>query len=265
MHKSRVFLPILLVFLLASCTRKSADFENPRELIEAAHARYSGTWYRTLTFKQETIQYRGLNFVADTSIWYEALSLPGKLRVDIAPMEAGNGLLFMNDRRFVFRGDTLLLQRDEINPLMLLAFDAYTQEPDVTLGKLDSLGFDLSVLHESEWRGRPAYVVGAPPGDLQTRQFWIDKEHLYLVRMIQLDGPEDQNVVDIRFSEFVPVAGGWVGRVVEFFLDGRIALLEVYSSIEAGQDLNANLFDPEAWAAAEHWMDEGGSVEDVGS
>jgi hypothetical protein len=229
------------------------------------YSRYEGQWYRTLTFKQETVQYRGLNFVADTSIWYEALSLPGKLRIDIAPVESGNGLLFVDDTRHVFRGDTLLLEREEINPLLLLAFDAYTQPVDVTLAKLDSLGVDLGVLHETEWRERPTYVVGAELGDLRTRQFWIDKEHLYIVRMIHPDGPGGQNVVDIRFSEFVPLAGGWVARVIEFFLDGRIGLLEIYSQIQADRDLNPNLFDPDSWATAEDWMETTGTSPDAGS
>ncbi|MDX1740072.1 MAG: hypothetical protein R3178_02220 [Rhodothermales bacterium] len=255
MLKTRIIIPVLLALILVSCGRQSADVDTPQELVEAMYARYEGKWYKTLTFKQETVQYRGLNFVADTSIWYEALALPGKLRIDIAPVESGNGLLFVDDRRHVFRGDTLLLERDEINPLMLLAFDAYTQPADVTLAKLDSLGVDLSVLHETEWKERPTYVVGAAPGDLRTRQFWIDKEHLYLVRMIHPDGPNRQNIVDIRFSEFIPLAGGWVGRVIEFFLDGRISLLEVYLDIQAGQDLNPNLFEPGAWAEVEHWME----------
>ncbi len=265
MPKTRIILPILLALVLASCGRGSADYDSPRELVEAMYARYEGQWYKTLTFKQETVQYRGLNFVADTSIWYEALSLPGKLRIDIAPIESGNGLLFVNDKRHVFRGDTLLMEREEINPLLLLAFDAYTQSPDSTLAKLDSLGVDLSKLHETEWKERPTYVVGAELGDLRTRQFWIDREHLYLVRMIQPDGPAGQNVVDIRFSEFIPLAGGWVGRVIEFFLDGRIALLEIYSDIQAGQELNPNLFEPDSWATAEDWMDVAGTSTHAGS
>lgn len=265
MHTNR-FIPLLvLIVLFSACGDRQARIKTPQQLVEAMHARYDGKWYKTLTFTQETIQYRGLNFVADTSLWYEALSIPGKLRIDIAPMEDGNGLLFADDKRYVFRGDTLLLERDEINPLMLLAFDAYVQLPQVTLTKLDSLGVDLDVLSEGEWKGRPVYIVGAAAADDRTRQFWVDQEHLYLVRMIQPDGPGGQNLVDIRFSEFVPVAGGWVGRVVEFYLDGRIALLEVYSDIEAGRELSPDLFDPDAWGTARHWMDMDETPEDVGT
>lgn len=246
---------IISVLLLAGCGRKSGEteVETPRQLIEAMKARYDGQWYETLTFVQETIQYRGGE--ADTSIWYEAMALPGKLRIDIAPVDSGNGLLFADDRRYIFRADSLLFQRDEIHPLMVLGFDVYAQDPDVTRAKLDSLGFDLSILHEGEWDYRPAYVVGAPPGDLSTRQFWVDKENLYLVRIIQPDGPGGQNLVEIRFRDYEPLDGGWIAPTVEFYLDGRLAVLEHYNDIVAGPELSSSLFDPGSWATAEHWMD----------
>jgi len=256
MRYIRLTLLIPVICALGACAGEKADIQSPRQLIEAMHARYDGNWYSTLTFKQETIQYRGPDGAADTSLWYEAMSLPGKLRIDIAPIENGNGLLFADDRRYVFRGDTLLFERDEVHPLMLLGFDVYAQEPSVTLAKLDSLGVDLTVIHEGEWEGRPVYVVGAQTDDTRSRQFWIDREHLYLVRMIQPDGPGGQSLVEIRFSDYVSVGGGWVGRVVEFFVDGRIALLEVYSDVEAGRELSPELFDPSTWATAEHWIED---------
>ena len=253
---------ILVTILVAGCGGETTSIETPRQLVEAMKAKYDGEWYNTLTFTQETIQYR--SGVADTSIWYEALSLPGKLRIDIAPMESGNGLLFVNDKRYVFRADTLLFERDEIHPLMILGFDAYVQEPQVTLAKLDSLGFDLTVLSEAEWNRRPVYVVGAHAGDLRTSQFWIDKELLVFVRVIQPGGIGNQSLVDIRFRDFQTVGGGWVAPTVEFYLDGTLSILEYYSDIVVDREMSADLFEPDAWATATHWMSEDGDAEDVG-
>jgi hypothetical protein len=117
--------------------------------------------------------------------WYEAAELPGKLRIDIAPLEGKNTLLFRNDSLYEFKGGKLAESRPMVHPLMVLGFDVYAQPVDVTVRQLRSLGFDLGKLHESTWQGRPAYVVGAAAGDTVTRQFWIDKERLYFVRMVE--------------------------------------------------------------------------------
>jgi hypothetical protein len=255
---------ILVTILVAGCGGGGGapSIDTPPHLVEAMKAKYDGKWYKTLTFTQETIQYR--SGVADTSIWYEALSLPGKLRIDIAPTESGNGLLFKSDKRYVFRADTLLLERDEIHPLMVLGFDAYVQKPQVTLTQLDSLGFDLTVLSEAEWNRRPVYVVGAHAGDLRTSQIWIDKELLVLVRVIQKGGIGNQNLVDIRFRDFQTVGGGWVASTVEFYLDGTLSILEYYSDIVVDRELSPDLFEPDAWDTATHWMSEAGDAEDAG-
>ncbi len=73
---------------------------------------------------------------------------------------------------------------------MVLGFDVYAQPVEIDRPQLRELGFDLTKLHESTWQGRPAYVVGAAAGDTVTRQFWIDKERLYFVRMVE---PGKQN------------------------------------------------------------------------
>ncbi len=55
------------------------------ELIGQMRERYLGKWYRTLTFVQKTTLPDG-----KVETWYEAAELPGKLRIDIAPLEGKN-------------------------------------------------------------------------------------------------------------------------------------------------------------------------------
>jgi len=251
--RSLYVIPVLpAVLWVVACGRPSTSVDSAGRLVESMNTAYEGRWYTTVTFVQQTIQYRGE--AADTSVWYEALSLPGKLRIDIAPIDSGNGLLFANDKRYVFRGNELLFERSEIHPLMVLGFDVYLQEPEITLAKLDSMGFDLSVLQEGEWEGRPVFIVGAEPGDVETRQFWVDRENLYLVRLIKPDGPGERNLVDVRFRNYEALADAWIAPVVEFYVNGRLTLRELYSEIAAGRDLEPDLFDPESWASADRWM-----------
>ena len=72
------------------------------ELIGQMRERYLGKWYRTLTFVQKTT-------LADGKVetWYEAAELPGKLRIDIAPLDGKNTLLFRNDSIYEFKGGKL--------------------------------------------------------------------------------------------------------------------------------------------------------------
>src|SRR4051794_27820987 len=61
-------------------------------LVQAMHDRYSGKWYHTLTFVQRTtIALQSGGEVKQT--WYEAGSLPGKLRID-TDISAKHGTLY---------------------------------------------------------------------------------------------------------------------------------------------------------------------------
>src|SRR6478735_157960 len=51
------------------------------ELVQQMHDRYAGKWYNALTFVQTTTFPDGR-----TETWYEAMTVPGKLRIDIAPV-----------------------------------------------------------------------------------------------------------------------------------------------------------------------------------
>ena len=176
------------------------------ELIGQMRERYVGKWYRTLTFVQKTTLGDGT-----VETWHEAAELPGKLRIDIAPLDGKNTLLFRNDSIYDFKNGTLSDAKPMVHPLMVLGFDVYAQPLEKTVRQLQSLGFDLSKLHESSWRGRPVYVVGAAAGDTVTRQFWIDKERLYFVRMVE-PGKKDPTIrVETQFNKYIPMGRGMAG------------------------------------------------------
>ncbi len=91
---------LLLPFPSFSITRAPGFPPAPRngeELLSLMRDRYAGKWYRTLTFTQKTTLPDG-----KIETWYEALELPGKLRIDIAPLDSGKTLLFRNDSLYVF-------------------------------------------------------------------------------------------------------------------------------------------------------------------
>jgi hypothetical protein len=214
------------------------------EVVTRMRERYVGKWYRTLTFVQKTTLPDG-----KVETWYEAAELPGKLRIDIAPLEGRNTLLFRNDTLYDFKGGKLAEAKPLIHPLMVLGFDVYAQPLDKTVDQLRELGFDLSKVHEAEWQGRPAYVVGAAAGDSVTRQFWIDQERLYFVRMVEPGKKDPAARVETQFNKYIPMGQGWLETEVRFLVNGETKMLEEYTKPRASVKLDPAIFDPGRWVA----------------
>jgi hypothetical protein len=134
--------------------------------------------------------------------------------------------------------------------LLLLGFDVYFLPPGQTLAKLKELHFDLSLMREDEWQNRPVYVVGAKRGDARSLQFWIDKEHLYFVRLLEPAGRAGSLTRETQFNNYRRLGGGWISPDVVFTVDGKIQMTEQYSEIRPNPTLDPALFDPEQWKSA---------------
>ena len=222
------------------------------QLVAAMNAAYSGKWYRSLTFVQKTTYLRPDGTPSRVETWYEALALPGKLRIDLGDVAKGNGVLFRNDSTYQVQGGRITQKGAGRNLLLTLGFDVYGQPPEKTIVQLRAEKINLGVLHRDSLDGRPMLVVGAGPGDTTTNQFWVDAERLLFVRLVQTD-PQRRRTQDIRFEKYVQHGGGWVAERVRFFGDGRLILLEEYSDVRANVTLDDALFLPERWASAKHW------------
>ncbi len=243
----------LAVLVFAACSSSpdaSVDVQTGRDVLAAMHAEHAPDWYRTMTFVQTTIQHRP-DGTADTTLWYEAMDLPGRLRIDIGSPDSGNSWIFRNDSIYVFAGGSVVNAGPTLHPLLLLGFDVYHQDLEETASRMDTLGFDLDVVHTAEWQGRPAWVVGAAEGDLERNQFWIDQERRVFVRLIQKQGPLTQ---EILFNNYEPLAGGWVAPEVLFHVDSTLTLEEYYADMRADVSLPDGFFDPATAMTAPHWF-----------
>lgn len=240
----------LLSLLLLAVPTFAADIKSGQDLIAAMHKKYAGKWYKTLTFVQKTTTYKP-DGTSSAETWYEAMSLPGNLRIDIVPVEKGNGILFANGMVHSFRDGKLAGGRPFVHPLMVLGFDVYGQPVETTVEQVKGIGIDLSVIHEEKWQGRDVYVVGAKQGDLSVPQVWVDKKNLYFVRLIQLTGKDKKNVQETQFNKYVKARGGWVAPEVIFTVDGKRTTLEEYTDIQADVELSADLWNPEKWMSVD--------------
>jgi hypothetical protein len=181
--------------------------------------------------------------------WYEALELPGKLRIDVAPLDSGKTLLFRNDSLYVFEQKKLKASQPLVHPLMVLGFDVYQAPVEETARKLKDLRFDLSKVHQTKWKGRPTYVVGASPRDSTSPQFWIDAERLYFVRSLEPSKKDPSIINETIFDKYIPLDGGWIELEVLFLANGKQQVKEEYSNPKANVKLDPSIFDPSTWKA----------------
>jgi hypothetical protein len=226
---------------------------NGQELVRQMHDRYAGSWYHNLTFIQTT------TFPdRPTETWYEAGTIPGKLRIDIAPLDSMNAFMYVGDSAFVFKGGKRVSARADRNLLMTLGFDVYGQPPKTTIAQLNAQSVDLSKIREDTWQGTKVWVVGAEKGDTTSNQFWIEQKRLLFVRLLethksQKDPAGPPTTLDITFENYQPLGKGWIAPKCVIKVNGKEVQREEYRDIRADVKLQPDLYDPvtyhkPAWA-----------------
>jgi hypothetical protein len=220
------------------------------DLIREMHARYDGKWYRNVTFVQTT---SFPDKPAET--WYEAGTIPGKLRIDVAPVDSMTAFMFVGDSSFVFKGGQRVAAQEDRNLLMTLGFDVYGQAPEVTIAQLKAQHVDLSRIREDTWQGAKVWVVGAAKGDTTSSQFWVEKDRLLFVRLIEshksMKNPSaPPKLLDVTFEKYQPLGKGWIETEVVLKLDGKEVQREQYADIKADVELQPDLYDTQTYRKA---------------
>ncbi len=245
MRPIAVLLPVALVL-------SPAGPRTGGEVVRSMHARYAGRWYHTITFEQTTSFPR-----QPSETWYEAGTIPGKLRIDVAPTDSMNAFMFVGDSTIVFRGGQRAGARKDRNLLLTLGFDVYGQPPETTVHQLRE-SIDLGRVHEDRWNGTKVWVVGAEKGDTATSQFWVEQDRLLFVRLIEAranakDSAGPPDLLDVTFERYQPLGHGWVATRVVIKLNGKEVQREEYRAISADVPLQANLYDTEKYQKPE-WI-----------
>jgi hypothetical protein len=249
----RYVLLICVVLMTVTPYAHADKLKTGEDLIREMQKKHGKSWYKTMTFVQKTTEFHP-DGTSKVTIWYEAFSAPGRLRIDFEPIKDGNGILFSNYTLYSFKGGKQANSRPFVHPLLLLGFDVYFLPVEETVAKLKELKFDLSLLREDFWQGRPVYVVGAQAGDLHSRQFWVDKKNLYFVRLLEPNAKDKAITQETQFNKYQKVkGGGWVAPEVIFMVGGKTVISEEYSDVRGGVLLDEKLFDPTQWTTAPHW------------
>lgn len=239
---SRIFLIIILSLtsrsaLQAQATPSPAPAPTGREIIARMYRQYAGHWYPSFTFNQTTEQYRN-DSLKKTQTWYEYIRFPDRFRMDFGDADSGNAAIFRGDSCYRFKNGRLsstTINNNEGLIFLLGGMFFYPQARVYTI--LDSLHYNLTTCVLDTWQGRPIFVIGA----MGSNQLWIDRERLYLVRMLKVDGPQ---TLDARFDDYKPFDGGWSETKCSFYLNGKLIQVETYHDCKAGVSLGDSLFDP---------------------
>ncbi len=242
---------ILVASLLTLNLVHAQNIRNGEDLLRAMHDRYASSWYQTVTFAQKSTTYKP-DGTSSAETWYEAASVPGKLRIDIGLPSDGKGYLFVDGMLTVIKDNKVVATQKDVNILLVLGFDVYRQKPETTIPVVKGEGYDLAKIHEDTWEGKPAYVVGADKGDSKSKQFWVSKDNLLFLRVLEPSRGDASKLDDIRFIHYEPLAGTWIAAGVEVYSEGKKVFSEDYSDIQANVKLDPGTFDPEKFATT-HW------------
>lgn len=263
-HAARAAAIVLVITAAGACARapiatptpapaRAVSYATGGAVVAAMHDRYVGKWYRTLTFRQKTSRLRP-DGTWDVQTWYEALALPGRLRIDFDPVSAGNGVLYARDSQFVAANGRVVRAEPGINDLLLLGFDVYANAPARTDSLLRHQGFDLARVHMDTLDGRRMIVVGALAGERRRKQFWVDADRLIFMRLLEPNPRDSARVQDIRFTNYQPRGDAWISPRVEIYDGGKLVFSEDYFDMRTDVPLDESIFDPTPWRNPRNWV-----------
>lgn len=203
------------------------------------YQRYSGKWYRTFYFDQQTIRYdKG---ATRKSIWHEYTEFPDKFRIDFGSPAEKNTAIFTRDSIFRFKKGALVFKGRDENELTFLLGGFYFMPFDGVKQKMKRLGYDLSATYETTWDHRPVFVVGAGSASQKSNQFWVDEQHLFIVRTITFRNGQKE---ELRFFDHKRMQQGWSETRVEAYDNDTLSQRETYFNCRVNLPFRAHLFDP---------------------
>lgn len=222
--------------------------ESPKAMavIDALQARHRAP--QTVSFSQRAVSYScdgGQPVETGVQTMQEWLRIPGWLRIDLSDPEPTSVVFHPEGRSLITAADRR--DGDTGSTVMLLMLDVFAQDSATWLARTAAVGLDVSVVSQQEWEGRPVWVLGAGPGQLDRTQLWIDAEALLPARYleVQRDAAGETVVLDGRASRYQDFDGVPFHTHFEFFQDGELRLIETYADIVVDGGIADEVFDLE--------------------
>jgi hypothetical protein len=228
------------------------DFSKGEDVIVAMHDRYYARWPVNLLMVQHNV---ATPTQADTieSVWLTAVVPPDRLRIDVVPRDLANGVLVLRDTQYVITNARPTQISHYIHPLLLLQHAVYFIPAPATIRRLREIGVNVDRVAQDRWDGRRMWVLGDPPNAQGSRQIWIDRDLLLLVRFLE-PSPRDRTMIaETRLLQYESMNSTYVPRLILQFENGRQVFRQDNRQIRANQRLDTLLFLPDTWTQGRHW------------
>ncbi len=231
---------ILCVFSIVFCCAFTSIAQPGEQYVKAMYTKNKDNWYRTLTFTQQTGFYRNDSLIR-TQTWYEWARFPFDLRIDVDSVNGGNKVFYLKDSTYRIRKHKIQSAVVDPNPFVFFLGGMYMLPYDSVTAHLTRNGYDLSLGGITNWQGRKTFIIGAAnETDSAKNQFWIDAQHLYVVRIRLNSG---KNLLDVQLSDHIKLNKAWSETYVKFYIDGRLLQTEKYSDLKPNVKISDEVFD----------------------
>lgn len=241
---------LLSPILLLAGTLAGFQASDGEAVVRAAHAKYAGKWPTSYTYVQKTTLPDGR-----LESWYHAVQLPGLLRVDVAPDITGRAMIYRRDSLYTYGAKKTKTRGAWANSFLLLLGDLHVAPPAETIKRLRKFGYNLASTHETTWQGKKVIVVGARAGDLSSKQFWLEKDRMILVRLIEPNAADPRRPMDAHIGKYAAAGKGWIEREIKVHLGGQLVQTQEYFDVRSDVPIEPVIFDPgpyklPAWVGA---------------
>lgn len=173
--------------------------------------------------------------------------LPGRIRVESLPASSRTGYVRHRQRVAVFEQGRRVASVDRVDIATLVAYDVFAQSIDTTIMWLDSSRMRFGLARLDELDGRKVWVVGALEGDTTSTQFWVDAREWRVVRVIQREPWNGNQLVDTRFTEFMTIRNVPVPKRMLVYRGGRLAQRQEISVLQVNPRMSSATFDLARW------------------
>jgi hypothetical protein len=231
------FLAFVLVLLADQSFCQDANIIKTARVIGAMHAQYKGKWYPNVTFAQQAIFYKD-GKVEKEETWYEAVSGKNGLVIKLRDLNGGDGVMYSGDSQFVWRENKLVTRSKRLNDLFVLGFSVYSDDPSVTIAKLQGAGYDFEKFETVLNDGNTEYIIGDESGP----RFWIDRNNWLFTRLQKKDA--EGRMIEMQFNNYQKLGEGWIAEEVVFLLDGEVTFREIYRDIKIEKKLPFRVIPP---------------------
>jgi hypothetical protein len=217
--------------VIISCTQKK-EINSTEALMKEIADRYNGKWFTHLTFSQTVDNYKNGELVKTDSVevWDEVYWFPSNLVIYKTPGDTSNRYICRNDSLLIYEKGILTHEEGGVtHDGVILSMDIYNMTYEEIMQRLGGLKYDISKFHETTYKGRKVYVMGAEQGDTTSFQAWFDAEHLYLIRFIK---PREGGVREVELLDYIQIGDSWVEQEYVFKWNGEVYMREKYFDIK---------------------------------